>query len=333
MKTIPPINCCQSFKLFFKNCFIYSGRSRRSEFFYYYTPIIIIIIGVHLFGSIKFHIRVSTHDTLDDKTGKLLDILGLSILGFSVVTFIPLISLIVRRLHDRGRSGRYIWIYIFEHIFLSFTMNGVASFFFIIGEVILIIFLSADSEQTTNQYGLSPKYIDPRYLIPGNNYIPPNYQFPQPNNITIPINYNSNYIANYNSNYPIQQNSILSQGMAQNLNPNEVIPSPQQNPIPNEGTPFPQQNLIPNEVIPSPQQNLIPNEGIPSPQQNPIPNEVIPSPQQNPIPNKGISFPQQNQEPSNIAQNLISSEAKNNPQLYNVLPQNNPYSQEKPIQQ
>ena len=124
MKTIPPINCCQSFKLVFKNCFIYSGRSRRSEFFYYYTPIIIIIIGVHLFGSIKFHIRVSTHDTLDHKTGKFLDILGLSILGFSVV-----ISLIVRRLHIRGRSGRHIWIYIFEHLLLSFTTKGVVSFF------------------------------------------------------------------------------------------------------------------------------------------------------------------------------------------------------------
>ena len=50
----------------------------------------------------------------------------------------------------------------------------------------------------------------------------------------------------------------------------------------------------------------------------------IPSSQQNPI---------QNQEPSNIAQNLISPETTNNPQLYNVPPKNNPYSHQNPIQQ
>ena len=54
MKTIPSINCWQSFKLVFKNCCKYSGRSRRSEFFYYYTPVIIIIIGFHIIGSIYF---------------------------------------------------------------------------------------------------------------------------------------------------------------------------------------------------------------------------------------------------------------------------------------
>ena len=57
----------------------------------------------------------------------------------------------------------------------------------------------------------------------------------------------------------------------------------------------------------------------------------FPSPQQNPISNEDIPSPQQNQESSNIAQNLISSEAINNPQLFNALPQNNPYTQENPI--
>ena len=325
MQTLPPISCCQSLKLVFINCCKYSGRSRRSELFYYYIPIIIISIGVHLFGSIKCQISLSKHNGINDKTGKLLDILGFSLLGFSIITFIPLISLIVRRLHDRGMSGRHIWMYILWHFLLSLAMTGVGCFFFIIVEIIVIILLSADSEKKTNKYGPSPKYIgDSRNLIPGNNYIPPNYQFPQHNNMAIPNNYNSNYIANYNSNYPIQQKSISTQGIPQNQAQNGGIPFPQQNPIPNGGIPFPQQNPIPNDGISFPQQNPIPNEGISFPQQNPIPNEGISFSQQNPIPNEGISFPQQN---------LISPETINNPQLYNAPPQNNPYSQENPVQQ
>ena len=357
MKTIPHINCLQSFKLVFKNCCKYYGRSRRSEFFYYYTPVIIIIIGFHIIGSIYFEKNNShIYSSENNKIKKNYYILSLSLLGYSILTYIPLISLIVRRLHDRGRSGRCALFYISTRLPGFFILNPMSCFIFIIGEIILIIFISADSEQTTNKYGPSPKYIgDSQNLIQGNNYIPPNgflNQFPQPNNMTIPINSNNNnnYIANYNSNYPIHQNTVSTQNIPQNPIQNGGITSPQQNPIPNEGIGFPQQNPIPNEGISFPQQNPIPNEGFGFPQQNPIPNDGIPSSQQNPIPNEGISFPQQNpisnegipssqqnpiqnQEPSNIAQNLISPETTNNPQLYNVPPKNNPYSHQNPIQQ
>ena len=61
MKTLPPISCCQSFILVFKNCCKFSGRSRRSEFFYYYMPINIIILALHLSATIIF-----LQDFLDD---------------------------------------------------------------------------------------------------------------------------------------------------------------------------------------------------------------------------------------------------------------------------
>jgi uncharacterized membrane protein YhaH (DUF805 family) len=210
MKTIPPINCLQSFKLVFKNCFKYSGRSRRSEFFYYYTPVIIIMIGFHIIGSIYFE-KYDSHiyTSGSNKIKKNYYILSLSLLGYSILTYIPLISLIVRRLHDRGSSGVIALFYISTRLASFFILNPMSSFIFIIIEIILIILVCADSEKTANKYGPSPKYIgDSQNLIQGNNYIPPNgflNQFPQPNNMTIPINSNNNtnYITNYNSNYPI----------------------------------------------------------------------------------------------------------------------------------
>ena len=121
---------------------------------------------------------------------------------------------------------------------------NIASFMLrIIGEICLLALLCGDSQQKTNKYGPSPKYIfNSNNLSPGNNYIPPNgptNQYFQPNYMTNPVN----------SNYPY----------------------PQQNAIPNQGNPYPQQNLIPNQDNPYPQQNLIPNQGNPYPQQNLIP--------------------------------------------------------------
>ena len=117
MQTLPPISCCQSFKLVFQNCCKFSGRSRRSEFFYYYTPINIIIIIPHLIGSILFQIDMGNHNHLKDKTEKIIMILGVSTFIFSLITLIPLVSLIVRRFHDTGKNGgAFIIFYIIIHL-------------------------------------------------------------------------------------------------------------------------------------------------------------------------------------------------------------------------
>ena len=291
MKTLQPISCCQSFKLVFKNCCKFSGRSRRSEIFYYYTTVNTIIITLQLIGTI---IGFDNINSIDDKTEKKLIIITISFNIISFITFIPLLSLIVRRLHDIGKSAAHVIFYSFIHL-LAFAINYIHLFVRIIGEIIILIYLCVDSQKMTNEYGPSPKYIlNSNNLIPGNNYIPPNgpiNNFPQPNIMTIP----------YNSNYPSQQQNTISP---------HNIPYSQPNPIPNQG----------NLYI---QGNPIQNQGNPYPQQNPIPNKSISFPQNNDI---------QYQEPSNITQNLISPETMNNPQPCNFPPENNPVSQVNPLQ-
>ena len=89
-------------------------------------------------------------------------IVGLIIIVIiEIVLTIPLISAGVRRLHDTGRSGCYYLL-----CFVPF------------GSIVLLIFFIEDSQQGSNEYGPSPKYIsiqtDPLVnniqVIPVNGY-------------------------------------------------------------------------------------------------------------------------------------------------------------------
>ena len=66
--------------------------------------------------------------------------IGLFVL-FILAFFIPSIDVLVRRLHDTGKSG---WFY-----FIAFIP--------IVGAIILLVFLGKDSQPGTNQYGPNPK--------------------------------------------------------------------------------------------------------------------------------------------------------------------------------
>jgi len=66
------------------------------------------------------------------------DIAGL----WTLVTFIPTLSLTVRRLHDIGKSG---WWYLIGIIPL-------------VGGILLLVWYCKDSQPGSNQWGHSPKY-------------------------------------------------------------------------------------------------------------------------------------------------------------------------------
>ncbi len=71
---------------------------------------------------------------------------GFNAVGFPAIVFglfvlVPTMAVIVRRLHDTGRTGWWILL----------------GFFPLIGGLILLIFLLFDSEPNTNQYGPNPK--------------------------------------------------------------------------------------------------------------------------------------------------------------------------------
>lgn len=112
----------------FKNYFNFSGRSNRSEFWYFFLFILLANALTHFIDTwiLGYH---------SEEMGLISGI-------FYLCTFIPQLSIIVRRLHDTGKSG---WWFL-----VSFT---------IIGFIPLFIWWCTISEQNKNRYGNVPKML------------------------------------------------------------------------------------------------------------------------------------------------------------------------------
>lgn len=110
----------------------FDGRARRSEFWYYNLMNMIIIIALEIV------IGVLVAITESPVIGMLL---GLLVLIFVLGTFIPSIAVMVRRLHDVGKSG---WWY-----FISLIP--------IVGSIWLLVLFCTDSTPGDNEYGPNPK--------------------------------------------------------------------------------------------------------------------------------------------------------------------------------
>ena len=162
-------NCLESTKItLFKNYCDFSGRSRRRDFWFY-------ILFLMIIGYFYFYIFLFLTDFCRFEPDFVITLLVL----ISLILLFPLISLTVRRLHDTGKSGFYIFIQLLP----------------IIGTLILLVALLEDSKND-NIYGPSPKYNNDIVANQGNNYIPPQ-NIPQNN---LPYN-QGNIIYNPNSNY------------------------------------------------------------------------------------------------------------------------------------
>ena len=137
MRTLPQLTLCEAVQSSFKNYFNCLGRARRSEFcqtfFLLYCAFRMFLGGfvVTLQNDIGIAVYIAT---------PILGILG-------VLSFLGFISLFIRRLHDIGKSGCYLFIY----------------FVPMIGIFILFYYLRIDSEENANEYGPSPKYVSGDY--------------------------------------------------------------------------------------------------------------------------------------------------------------------------
>lgn len=100
----------------------FKGRTRRSEYWYVVLANMIITLILALLTSVIPAVKV------------LMVIYGLAIL-------IPSFSLAVRRLHDTGRSGHWLWLILTVY-----------------GAIALIVFYCQDKKQPINKYGNSPKW-------------------------------------------------------------------------------------------------------------------------------------------------------------------------------
>ena len=115
-----------------QNYATFTGRARRSE--YWYFALFNVIFSL-----------VAT--ILDHVLGIALEGLGYGPLLYSlysIVVFIPGLAVLVRRLHDVGKSG---WMF-----FIALIP--------IIGAIWLLVLLATDSEAGSNKWGENPKEVE-----------------------------------------------------------------------------------------------------------------------------------------------------------------------------
>jgi uncharacterized membrane protein YhaH (DUF805 family) len=109
---------------------VFSGRARRKEYWYFvfYNAIISFVLGI-----------------LDAVTGTDIAEVGIGLTGgiYTLAVIIPTIAVSVRRLHDIGRNGWWLLIFLFP----------------LIGAIVLLVFMVQDSKPGQNQYGANPKEL------------------------------------------------------------------------------------------------------------------------------------------------------------------------------
>ena len=100
----------------------FSGRARRSEYWHF----------------VLFNLLVTVVVTIIDIAIKS-QILGVLV---SLALLLPGLAVAVRRLHDAGRSGWWMFIALIP----------------LAGAIVLLVFVCKDSERGANRFGPSPKY-------------------------------------------------------------------------------------------------------------------------------------------------------------------------------
>ena len=151
----PSMSIVESIKTCYAKYLNAKGRARRSEFWWFYLVASIvnwvamfIVRSAHTAAAEKFASQV-TFDNMDEMMSKAesLDsqflvyyIIVMIVLFFAVS--LPLICAQIRRLHDVGKSGHFMWLYL---------LCGV-------GGLIPLILCISDGKPEPNQYGPSPKF-------------------------------------------------------------------------------------------------------------------------------------------------------------------------------
>ena len=125
-----------SIKSVYSNYVVWKGRASRSEYWWFQLYYLIAIIVTMLIDS--------SYDA---------PVLN-SI--FSLVTFLPALSVTVRRLHDVGHSGWWYWITLVPIVIYGYEGRHHKVFIPIFGFMYAIKLLFTASEEGDNNYGASP---------------------------------------------------------------------------------------------------------------------------------------------------------------------------------
>ncbi|POZ63803.1 DUF805 domain-containing protein [Chromobacterium alticapitis] len=105
---------------------VFGGRARRKEYWYFALTNLVI----------SLMLTIVQHKMHGGHSPWLTNIYSLALL-------LPTIAVSMRRLHDVGRSGWWLWI----------------AFIPVVGAIVLLVFHCQDSQAGDNPYGPSPKYL------------------------------------------------------------------------------------------------------------------------------------------------------------------------------
>jgi uncharacterized membrane protein YhaH (DUF805 family) len=105
---------------------VFSGRARRKEYWFYVLWFVIISIGLAIIDAV-LGLRVGDAGVLQAL--------------YALALLIPSLAVGARRLHDIGRTGWWLLIWLIP----------------LIGWIVLLVFFFTDSQPGDNEYGPSPK--------------------------------------------------------------------------------------------------------------------------------------------------------------------------------
>ena len=123
----------EAIKSFWSNYATFKGRARRSE--YWFIQLFLIITNVAV-GAIDLALMNGDVDRFIANGGG-----GIVGLVWILVTIVPALAVLVRRLHDTGKSGWWV-------------LMGFVPF---AGAIVLFVFTVLDSTPAENKYSLSLK--------------------------------------------------------------------------------------------------------------------------------------------------------------------------------
>jgi len=121
----------------------FAGRATRAEYWYFVLFGCLVSIGASMVGAILLFLGFAlSGGDVEIAAGLAFIVYGIIYCIFILGFICPSISVLVRRLHDTGRSGWWYWI-----IFIPY-----------IGSIVILIFALLASQEHDNEYGPYVKY-------------------------------------------------------------------------------------------------------------------------------------------------------------------------------
>ena len=115
------------YKKYWQNYVNFQGRARRSEYWYPMLCNIIVAVVLGILATLT----------------SLVSVFAILISLFSLAILLPSLSVEIRRLHDIGKSGWWLFIALVP----------------MVGGILLLVWFCTDSNPGENQYGPNPKGV------------------------------------------------------------------------------------------------------------------------------------------------------------------------------